>query len=330
MKIAFLHKENDFTAELLRELQTTKKQHQVVSWIIGEPAPARDFELLITLGKVGAEELAGQTRLGFIQTASTGYEAVDQDAATDDGIWVSFAPSDVTGNATSVAEFAVLLMLGAARHLNQYLQPAREGGSKPSLIQPSLSGKTVCVVGLGAIGEQLIDRLRPFGMKFRATDEHPEHAPSDVTAYPADQLGEALTGADFVVVCVRASKENENLINAAIFSAMKRGVVLVNIARGTLIDEAALLAALESGQVAAASLDVLQVEPPDPQNPLLALPQVLVTPHIAGFTDIMLHGTVKYLGEVIDEVAAGVKPESVLNQPRQPRLALKPAKKSMQ
>ncbi len=322
MKIAFLHKDNDFTAELLRELKSRNNQHEIASWIIGEPAPANDFEFLITLGKVGPDELQGQSKLAFIQTASTGYEAVDQDAATEQGIWVSFAPSDVTGNATSVAEFAVLLMLGAARHLNQFLQPARQGSGTISHIQPALSGKTVCVVGLGAIGEQLIDRLRPFDMKIVATDEHPEHAPKDVTAYPAGQLSQALAGADFVVICVRASKENENLIDAAAFAAMKRGVILINIARGTLIDEAALLVAVQSGQVAAAGLDVLQVEPPEAGNPLMAYPQILITPHIAGFTDLMLRGTVSYLGEVIAEVEAGRKPKSVLNNPEAPRVAL--------
>ncbi len=322
MKIAFLHKENDFTTELLREVQAANKHHEVVSWIVGEAAPANDFELLITLAQVGQEEIAGQSKLAFIQTASTGYEAVDQDAATEQGIWVSFAPSDVTGNATSVAEFAVLLMLGAARHLNQYLQPARNADQRPSLIQPALSGKTVCIVGLGAIGEQLIDRLRPFGMKIVATDEHPKHAPKDVKAYAANELPAALETADFVVVCVRASKENENLINAQMIGLMKRGAILINIARGTLIDETALLHALRSGQIGAAGLDVLQEEPPNLANPLLALPQVLITPHIAGFTDLMLHGTVKYLGEIIEQVASGKKPDSVLNEPPQPRLAL--------
>jgi len=80
----------------------------------------------------------------------------------------------------------------------------------------------VCIVGLGTIGQQLVDRLRPFGMKMIATDEHPENAPADVHAYPADELNTAVAHADFVVICVRASKENENLIDAAALAAMKR------------------------------------------------------------------------------------------------------------
>ena len=95
----------------------------------------------------------------------------------------------------------------------------------------------------------------------------------------------AVAHADFVVICVRASKENENLINAAQLAAMKRGAILVNIARGMLIDETALVDAVTHGQISAAGLDVLKNEPTNRMDPLLQLPQVLVTPHIAGLTD---------------------------------------------
>jgi phosphoglycerate dehydrogenase-like enzyme len=155
-----------------------------------------------------------------------------------------------------------------------------------------------------------------------ATDEHPENAPADVTAYPADELNTAVAPADFVVICVRASRENENLINAAALVAMKRGAILVNIARGMLIDEAALANAVTNGQISAAGLDVLKNEPPDRKDPLLQLPQVLVTPHIAGLTDLMLNGTVNYICHVIEEFAAGKKPKSILNSPAKPRYLL--------
>jgi phosphoglycerate dehydrogenase-like enzyme len=156
-----------------------------------------------------------------------------------------------------------------------------------------------------------------------ATDEHPENAPADVTAYPADQLDTAVAYADFVVICVRASKENENLINVAQLAAMKRGAILVNIARGMLIDEAALVDAVTNGQISAAGLDVLKNEPPDGKDPLLQLPQVLVTPHIAGLTDLMLAGTVNYISLAIEEFAMGKKPKSILNSPEKPRRLLR-------
>jgi phosphoglycerate dehydrogenase-like enzyme len=323
MKIAFLHAENFFTSQLLQRLRTTLAHHEVVEWIGGKDAPSFDFDVLLAMGNVGRAMLLVQPKLKLIQTASDGYEEVDIDAASELGIWVSYSPADLTGNATSVAEFAVLLLLGAARHLGEALRSLRGGPLGPPMLNRSLSGKTVCIIGLGTIGRQLVDRLRPFGVKLVATDEHPENAPADVTAYSSDQLNTAVADADFVVICVRASKENENLINAAALAAMKRGAILVNIARGMLIDEAALVTAVMHGQISAAGLDVLKNEPPDRKDPLLQLPQVLVTPHIAGLTDLMLDGTVHYISQVIEEFAAGKKPRSILNSPEKPRHLLR-------
>jgi phosphoglycerate dehydrogenase-like enzyme len=323
MKIAFLHTPNFFTSELLKRFRTALAHHEVVEWIGGKDTPALDFDVLLAMGYVGRELLQGQPKLRFIQTASDGYEEVDIEAASELGIWVSYAPADLTGNATSVAEFAVLLLLAAVRHLGEALATLQGGPVKPPKLNLSLSGKTVCIVGLGTIGQQLVDRLRPFGVKMVATDEHPENAPADVTAYPADQLNTAVTDADFVVICVRASKENENLINAAQLAAMKRGAILVNIARGMLIDETALVDAVTHGQISAAGLDVLKNEPPDRRDPLLQLPQVLVTPHIAGLTDLMLTGTANYISQVIEEFATGKKPKSILNFPEKPRCILR-------
>ncbi len=319
MKIAFLHQENQFTHELFNQLKSKLARHELLSWSSNQSAPATDIELLIALGHVGREQLSSLDRLAFIQTASTGYESVDIDAASDLGIWVSYAPSDVTGNATSVAEFAVLLLLAASRRLGAFLQSEKDPSIDPPLIHPALSGKTVCIVGLGDIGDRIVERLRPFEMRIVATDQHPANAPEGVTAYPAEQLKAAVADADYVVICVRASKENENLIDASVLAAMKRGAILVNIARGLLIDETALLASVKTRQISAAGLDVIRDEPLKPSNPLLGFPEILVTPHIAGFTDIMLHGTAEYISQVVEEVAGGKKPKSVLNSPGKPR-----------
>ena len=323
MKIAFLHTKSFFTSELLRNFRTALAHHEVVEWLDGQDAPANDFEVLLAMGYVGRELLQGQSKLKLIQTVSDGYEEVDIDAASELGIWVSYAPADLTGNATSVAEFAVLLLLGSARYLGEALTSLRGDPVRPPTLSLALSGKTVCIVGLGTIGQQLVERLRPFGMRMTATDEHPENAPADVHAYPADQLNTAVADADFVVICVRASNENENLINAAALAAMKRGAILVNIARGMLIDELALVNAVTNGQISAAGLDVLKNEPPNRKDALLQLPQVLVTPHIAGLTDLMLNGTLNYIRQVIEEFAAGKKPKSILNAPAKPRNLLR-------
>ncbi len=323
MKLAFLHTDNVFTAELLREFNGKLPEHQILPWIKGEDAPAFDLDIVLVMGEITREQMESQPKLALIQTTTAGYEGVDIDAASELGIWVSFCPSDATGNAVSVAEFAVLLMIAASRHLNQALRSMQDQSVEAPRLNPALSGKTVCIVGLGGIGQLLIERLRPFGMRMLATANHPENAPEDVQVFPSDQMNAAFAQADYVVLCVPASPENENMVNAETLAAMKHGATLINIARGVLVDENALYAAVKSGQIAAAGLDVSSTESTDEKNPLLEFPQVLMTPHIAGATDLMLHGTVTYIEGVVGAFAEGKKSTSFLNAPEKPRRALR-------
>jgi D-3-phosphoglycerate dehydrogenase len=326
VKVGFLARQDSFIAEMLLKLKARRAQDEFLFWKQGDKAPAADLEVVISNGKVGAEQLQGLAKLALLQTASAGYESVDVEAATRLGIWVGSAPTTKTGNGESVAEFAVLLMLAAARRLNEELawtHADKATRSGPPDGNKALFGSTVCLVGLGGIGHLLAERLRGFGVTLLGVDEHPEHAPDGVKAYPIDQLKEAVTSADFVVLAVPGSKENENLINAAVLASMKQGAVLVNVGRGTLIDEAALLASVQRGHLSGAGLDVVKDEPIAADNPLLAEPRILVTPHIAGSTDVMLEGTVKYLGEVLARYEQGLLPEGVINQPEQPRVLLR-------
>ena len=320
MKIAFVHKKNKFSETLLQLLKDKLNGHELILWESGKTAPTNDFEVVLLIGKFSREQMAAQPKLLLIQTASAGYEGVDVDAAAELGIWVSYAPSHLTGNAVSVAEFALMLMMGASRRINQVLD--LKPGEQIPVIPPALHGKAVCIVGLGSIGRLLAERLKPFGMQLTATDDHPKQVPEGMQVYPMDKLKEALSKADFVVLCIRATKENENLINAEILQSMKKGVVLINIARGSLIDEDALFNAIKSGQVAAAGLDVLKKEPVDPNNPLLTLPQALITPHIAGITEQTLHGTADYVAKAIQDFISGKKLKSIINQPENPKMQL--------
>jgi len=139
MKIAFLISAGRFPSGILQELSAQLPQHQLIHWPRGESSPATDIEVLLVLGEVTAAQMAGQTKLALIQTVTAGYEEIDIDAANKLGIWVSFSPSEVTGNAASVAEFAVLLMLGASRHLQQVV-PLGEGSAGSLGIPPAMSG----------------------------------------------------------------------------------------------------------------------------------------------------------------------------------------------
>jgi phosphoglycerate dehydrogenase-like enzyme len=214
-----------------------------------------------------------------------------------------------------------MLMIGASRRLNRALASVRDHELTANHLSSALFGKVACIVGLGSVGRALVERLQPFGMVLLGTDPHPERVPHGITAYSADRLHEAVRDADYVVVCAPGSKQNEHLIDAGVLASMKDGAIVVNVARGMLVDEGALADAMQSGHVAAAGLDVLGIEPADPANPLLAYAQALITPHIAGATDLMLAGTVDYVANVIDDLARGKKPSSVLNAPAHPRRA---------
>jgi len=310
----------------LRRLKSEHSRDGFLTWQPGNKAPSAELDVIIAFGKVDSKDIEAQTKLGLLQMASAGYEGVDVDAATKAGVWVGSAPTTKTGNGESVAEVAVLLMLAASRRLNEELafthgsaqnRPEKWEGNK------ALSGKTACIVGLGGIGDLLIERLRGFGMILTGVDDHPEHAPNGVRAYGHDELKIAAADADYLILAIPGTKENENMIDGIVLAGMKKNAVLINVARGTLVDEPALLAAVKSGHLYGAGLDVVKNEPVSEGNPLLMEPRIFVTPHIAGSTDLMLDGTVKYLGEVLASYRNGLRSEGIVNEPTNPRVPLR-------
>lgn len=318
MNIAFSHPRNEHAKQLWSGLKGSLAGEDVLSWPLDEAPPANDIRILLTLGPVRREQLELCSDLELVQTVSAGFEAVDVDAASSLGIWVSNAPAGLTGNAASVAEFAVMLLIGASRRLAQALRSESDQTPMISTSNLALSGKTICIIGLGSIGQTLVDRLRPFGMVMIATNEDLAHPMEGVTIYHARELKRAVAHADYVVICVPGSHQNDNLIDASVLGAMKRGAILVNIARGHIVDERALYDALSRGQLSAVGLDVLRTEPPRPDDPLFQFPQALITPHIAGDTDVTLSGTLSYVVKVVGAWDTK-KPESVVNQPQTPR-----------
>jgi phosphoglycerate dehydrogenase-like enzyme len=319
MKIAFRHPKGDHAAQLLPKLVAVLAGHELLSWPSEELAPADDIRILLALGPVERAQLEPLSKLELVQAVSAGFESIDIDAASELGIWVSNAPAGLTGNAASVAEFAVMLLIGASRHLVEALRSEIDQTPVVSTSNQALSGKKICIVGLGGIGRNLVDRLRPFGMIIVATNEDVSVPIAGVSVYPAHELKRAVANADYVVICVPGSRENENLIDASVLGAMKRGVILVNVARGNVVDEFALCSALSTGQVSAVGLDVIRTESESSSNPLRRFPQALITPHIAGDTDVTLSGTLNYIAKVVREWDAGTKLGSVVNQPKDPR-----------
>ncbi len=254
---------------------------------------------------------------GLVQQYGVGLEKVDIPRATELGVWVGRVPGDGTGNADSVAEIAVLHLLAAFRRLEDARSALREHRWDFRPTGRSLLGATVAIVGLGAIGEAVAVRLAPFGTRLLAVRARPElgGGPGVEQVVGPAGLHEVLGQADAVVCCAMYEAGAAPMFDAATFAAMKPGAVLVNVARGGLVDEAALLAALDSGQVGAAGLDVHATEPADPDAPLLRHPRVLATPHVGGLTDAMFRRTGEAFAASLRQWASGEPPCWPANAP---------------
>jgi phosphoglycerate dehydrogenase-like enzyme len=225
--------------------------------------------------KVGKEILAAGRNLRGVVMASVGFDLVDLEAASEFGIPVANSP----GNTTSLAETNILLVLALAKRLPFWVRTARSGVSAPaSELSMQVGGKTIGIVGLGRIGKATAALAKALGMEVLAFG--PRLRETDLAEVVG--LEELLRRSDFVSLNANLNAESHQMIDAEALGLMKPTAFIVNTARGQLIDEAALVAALEAGQIAGAGLDVFEVEPPRADNPLLAMENVIGTPHRLG------------------------------------------------
>jgi phosphoglycerate dehydrogenase-like enzyme len=187
--------------------------------------------------------------------------------------------------ATMVAEHAMALLLALVRRLPEIGARQRERRYLREAINAklrTLEGATVCVIGRGAIGREVVRKLRAFDARLIAVSRTTADAEGLEAVFPREAIREALAAADAVVICTSGDKTSYRLIGAAEFTAMKPTALVVNVARGDIIDQAALTAALRSRRLAGAGLDVAEVEPMPPDDPLWDMPDVIISPHIAG------------------------------------------------
>jgi len=244
----------------------------------------RDFDGLVVRSetKVKPELMDAAPGLRVIGRAGVGVDNIDVPAATTRGIVVMNAPD---GNTITTAEHTMALLVSLARRVPQANRSLREGRwERKRFIGVELQGKTLGVVGLGRIGRVVASRARAFGMNIVAFD--PFVAPDQARDLELElaPLNEVFARADFLTVHTPLTAETRGIVGAQAFSKMKRGVRIINCARGGLVDERALLAAIKEGIVAGAALDVFEEEPPSADNPLLALDEVITTPHLGAST----------------------------------------------
>jgi D-3-phosphoglycerate dehydrogenase len=261
---------------------------------------------------IDADMLRAAPRLKLAHKWGVGVENIDLDAARALGVIVARTPG---GNAVPVAEFAVGLMIAIGRRIvDAHNSMLRGEWAKNAIWRKSvmLSGKTVGIVGLGAIGKQVAQRVRGFGCPVlyntRAQLPAAEEAALGVS-YRG--LAELLAESDFLCLCCPLTPETRGMIAAAQLATMKQGAILVNVARGGIVVEADLVAALRDGKLAGAAVDVFEPEPPDPANPLLHLPNVIVSPHCAStaFENSAL-GVRHWLRNIRLVAAGGAVPDS--------------------
>ena len=174
--------------------------------------------------------------------------------------------------------------LALARRIPEAVEAVHQG-NWPRYSGVSLEGKTVGILGLGAIGKQLARRLAGFDCRILAYDPYADAIFAQANNVELTSMEDVIRQADFISLHLPVLPETRDLVNENFLSKTKKGAYLINTSRGEVVDEAALYQALQSGQLRGAGLDAFTVEPPDPQNPLLALPQVIATPHLGAQTD---------------------------------------------
>ena len=243
--------------------------------------PDADALLVRSATTVDADVLAAGSKLKIVARAGVGLDNVDVDAATARGVLVVNAP---TSNIHSAAEHAVALLLAAARQIPPADASLREHAWKRSSFQGTeIFGKTVGVVGLGRIGQLVAQRLAAFGTHVVAYDPYVSAARAAQLGIELLDLDELLARSDFISVHLPKTPETAGLIGKDALAKTKPGVIIINAARGGLVDEAALADAIAGGHVRSAGLDVYASEPCT-DSPLFELPQVVVTPHLGAST----------------------------------------------
>jgi len=259
------------------------------------------------------ELVSSGTRLRVIGRAGVGLDNVDVEAATEHGILVINAP---TANILSATEHTMAMMLATCRNLPEaHASVKRAEWSRPKFMGLELNGKTLGIIGLGRIGSRVATRAKSFGMKIIAYD--PYIAPAAAEKVSADMVSfdRLLSDADVITVHTPLTDETRNMITATHFARMKMGVVVVNCARGGIYNERDLAAALETGRVAAAAIDVFEEEPPGADHPLLRAKNIVLTPHIGANTIEAQDRVAVQTAEMVVEALKGSIFVSAVNLP---------------
>ena len=293
--IIFLAPGKLFSASALEEAAG----ESIVRCATGEEAERyiSEAEIVITAGSAPffSEELAARAgKLKFVQSFSAGVEKLPLELLHQRGIAVSNTRG---AHAVSIAEHVLCGMLSLIHRFPTFQKNQQNAHWQVVGGGETLEGKTLLVIGAGSIGSEIARRARAFGMTVLGTRRKPQPAEYFDETLPAGDLLKILPRADFVVLAAPLTAETRHLMGGAEFAAMKPSAIFINIARGDLADEEALLSALREKRIAGAVLDVFRKEPLPPESPFWALDNVMVTPHSSGLSQHSVERVIDMMSE---------------------------------
>lgn len=278
------------------------------------PDQVRDCDALLLLGpRVTPRTLEDVPRLMLIARFGVGYDNVDVDACTAAGVILTITPDGVR-RPVAAAAMTMLLALSHQLLIKDRLTRAGRWADKLHYMGMGLTGRTLGVVGLGNIGKDLCRLAEPFDLRRIAHD--PVARPADAAKLNVElrSLEDLLREADYVCICCALTPQTRHMIDAQRLALMKPTAYLINVARGPIVDQAALTRALQERRIGGAGLDVFESEPVDPADPLLQLDNVIVAPHALCWTDECFHGNGVSACRSLVDVAAGRLPQHIVNR----------------
>ena len=289
-------------------------------------AGVQDVDAIVTSWglRIDKQVIDSMKKCVVIGVGSVGVDMVDVEAATAAGIVVTNVPDVFI---EEVADYAMMLLLNVSRLTPMMARMAKEAGqwyqARPILSRvPRVMGQTLGLFAFGNVARCTARRAKAFGMHVVAYDPYVSELEMSALGVEPVSFAELLARSDYLSVHAPHNDETEHSINAAAFAQMKHTAIVINTARGPIIDEQALIEALRSGAIAGAGLDVLEQEPPAPDNPLLSMENVLVTPHVASASTRMRPETRRRAAREVALVLRGRWPMSCVNPTVLPKVAL--------
>ena len=286
---------------------------------------ARDADAVITRWglQMTRKIIMGLEKCIVIGVGSVGVDMVDVEAATEAGIVVTNTPDIFI---EEVADHAMMLLLAAARRVKEQDQMIQEGKWFEGRVQlsqfPRLWGQTLGFISFGNVARATARRAKAFGFHIIAHDPYVTELKLTAEGVEPVSFDELLERSDYLSMHPPLNEETHHMLSTKEFDKMKNTAVLINTGRGPTVDEAALIEALQNGKIAAAGLDVLETEPPKPDNPLLKMPNVILTPHVASATTRMWPETRRRVGREVALALQGRWPRSCVNPNVLPKVPL--------